>query len=114
MPTNYFNAKRDSEIIEAGGFFCHTCLVSKPATEQSLDGRYCKGCYLLLVADSDSDTTRDRELQGVGGVTEIVLLRIKEMSAQGMSCRGIEKELAKEGVTISYRTILRRLKEMPV
>ena len=35
----------DKEIIDAGGFYCHTCLVGKPSTEQSPDQKQCQGCY---------------------------------------------------------------------
>ncbi len=37
--------KQDNEIIAAGGFWCHACLVGKPVGKQSLDPRYCQGCY---------------------------------------------------------------------
>ena len=55
---NYFNAeyfsiKRDREIINAGGFFCHACLASKPATEASPDPRYCQVCYDFLTKEAE-------------------------------------------------------------
>lgn len=54
MPNNgYFDSKRDTEIINAGGFFCHACLVGKQAAEQSLDPRYCRGCYDFLVREAE-------------------------------------------------------------
>ena len=36
----YFEVKCDKEIINAGGFFCHACLMDKPAAEASPDLRY--------------------------------------------------------------------------
>jgi hypothetical protein len=63
MPNSgYFDTKRDIEIEKAGGFWCHTCLVSHPATEQSPDPRYCQGCYEFLLKEaevlSESGSTR--------------------------------------------------------
>ncbi len=43
----------DLEIIRAGGFFCQTCIVAKPASEQSPDERYCQGCYALLLKEAE-------------------------------------------------------------
>ena len=48
MKNRYFDIKRDRAIIKASGFFCQTCLVGKPASEQSPDKRYCQGCYDFL------------------------------------------------------------------
>lgn len=54
MPNSgYFDTKRDIEIEKAGGFWCHTCLVSHPATEQSPDPRYCQGCYEFLLKEAE-------------------------------------------------------------
>jgi hypothetical protein len=54
MPNSgYFDTKRDIEIEKAGGFWCHTCLVSHPATEQSPDPRYCQGCYEFLLREAE-------------------------------------------------------------
>ena len=47
-----FDIKRDIEIEQAGGFFCHACLVSKPAGEQSPNPRYCQGCYADLKTEN--------------------------------------------------------------
>ena len=41
------------EIERAGGFWCHACLVSHPATEQSPDPRYCLGCYQFLTREAE-------------------------------------------------------------
>lgn len=49
---NYFDAKRDSSIINAGGFFCSGCLVGKPQSEASPDPRYCQVCYQFLLKDA--------------------------------------------------------------
>lgn len=43
---------------EAGGFWCHTCLISHPAAEQSPDSRYCQGCYEFLLKEAEMDTSR--------------------------------------------------------
>jgi len=49
----YFSIKQDREIINAGGFFCHACLASKPATEASPDPRYCQVCYDFLTKEAE-------------------------------------------------------------
>jgi len=43
-----FDIKREKEVIARGGFWCHGCLVSQPASEQSSDSRYCHGCFKFL------------------------------------------------------------------
>ena len=49
----FFSAQKDNERIAAGGsFFCNACLVGKPAVEQSLDKRYCQGCYDILLNEA--------------------------------------------------------------
>ena len=52
MSENYFDIKGDLEVINASGFFCHACVVGKPAEEQSPDPRYCFGCYELLLKEA--------------------------------------------------------------
>jgi len=59
--------------------------------------------------DNSCDKVAHEEMYGGNAVTDFVTGRIRELAAQGMSCRAIEKELAAVGVTISYRTIHRRL-----
>lgn len=49
----YFSTERDREIEKAGGFWCHTCLVSHLAREQSPDPRYCMGCYEFLLKEAE-------------------------------------------------------------
>lgn len=49
----YFSAEPDREIINAGSFFCHACLVGKPASELSPDPRYCQGCYVFLLKEAE-------------------------------------------------------------
>jgi hypothetical protein len=56
----YFSAEHDREVIEAGGFFCHACLVGKPAVEQSPDPRYCQGCYEFLMHEASLLDQRSR------------------------------------------------------
>lgn len=51
MKKGCFNIKRDMVIAKAGGFFCQACLVGKPGSEQSPDGRYCRSCYNFLQQD---------------------------------------------------------------
>ena len=53
MPSNYFDIKRDMAIVKADGFFCQTCLVGKPHSEQSPDPRYCQGCYDFLLKEAE-------------------------------------------------------------
>ena len=48
-----FSSKRDREVIDAGGFFCHACLVGKPASDQSTDPRYCQDCAGFLLAEAE-------------------------------------------------------------
>lgn len=48
----YFDSKRDSAIITAGGFFCHACIVGKPADDMSSDSRYCIQCFEYLTAEA--------------------------------------------------------------
>jgi hypothetical protein len=54
----YFDGGRDRDTIGAGGFFCQTCLVGKPALEQSPDPRYCQGCYDFLSKEMELDNSR--------------------------------------------------------
>lgn len=58
-----------------------------------------KGCHKV----AHGKTLRE------SSVTDLITGRIRELAARGMSCRSIEKKLAKDGVIISYRTIHRRL-----
>jgi len=59
MPNNgYFDSKRDTEIISAGGFFCQACSVGKPAVEISPDPRYCQACYDFLLKEAEIDSRR--------------------------------------------------------
>jgi hypothetical protein len=39
--------------LSADGFFCHACLEDKTASEQSLDPRYCQGCYEFLLKEAE-------------------------------------------------------------
>jgi len=48
MKKGYFDIKRDTATVKAGGFFCQACLVGRSAGEQSPDKRYCQGCYDFL------------------------------------------------------------------
>jgi len=43
-----FDIKKDIEIENSGGFWCHGCLVGKTASDQSDDPRYCHGCFKFL------------------------------------------------------------------
>ena len=45
---NYFDAKGDGSIINAGGFFCSACLMGKAQSGASPDPRYCQVCYQFL------------------------------------------------------------------
>ena len=48
-------------------------------------------------------------IKGDSKYIDDVTAKIGDMSQRGMSCRTIQEELSKDGVTISYRTIARRL-----
>jgi len=62
MPNNgYFDIERDIEIEKAGSFWCHGCLMGKPAVEQSPDDRYCQGCYRFLLAEAELDSAKRGE-----------------------------------------------------
>lgn len=41
--------QRDSIDRLFDTFYCHACLRDKPASEQSSDSRYCKGCCKFLL-----------------------------------------------------------------
>ncbi len=41
-------------------FFCHACLEDKSASEQSLDTRYCLGCFGFLKNEAEMLTDRHR------------------------------------------------------
>ena len=60
---SYFSSARDKEIIGAGGFFCRVCVVAKPASEQSEDPRYCRGCREILQADKTVSVAPDTWLK---------------------------------------------------
>ncbi len=53
MTTDYL-IKRDNEVVKAGGFFCHACLVGKPRDDASPDPRYCLGCYDYLAKEAET------------------------------------------------------------
>ncbi len=40
--------------LKSVDFFCHACLVDKPASEASPDPRYCQGCYDVLIREAES------------------------------------------------------------
>lgn len=57
MPNSgYFDVNRDIAIEKAGGFWCHACLVSHLAAEQSRDPRYCQGYYDFLLKEAETLT----------------------------------------------------------
>lgn len=59
MPNNrYFDVKRNNEIIDDGGLFCHACLVGKREAEASPDPRYCQTCYVFLLKEAEMDSGR--------------------------------------------------------
>ena len=60
LNNRYINIKSDIEIEKAGGFWCHTCLVSHPAIEQSPDPRYCQECYSFLLKEAKMLDPRKR------------------------------------------------------
>ena len=53
MKDGYFSIKRDTELMNGGGFFCEACLIGKPMDDISLDPRYCQNCYELLLKEAD-------------------------------------------------------------
>ena len=59
MPASgYFDSKRDKVVIGGGDFWCHACLVGKPASESSPDPRYCQPCYVFLLREAEMDSGR--------------------------------------------------------
>jgi len=50
------------DIIKNGAyhFFCHACIVDKPASEQSPDPRYCQGCYEFLCHEAFKTSERPK------------------------------------------------------
>jgi len=59
MP-RYFDAKRDTEIINNDGFFCQACLVGRPMAERSPDLRYCHSCCDFLLEEAQMITSHRR------------------------------------------------------
>jgi hypothetical protein len=52
--TNYAKGLAEEEgSCQLGGFFCHACVMDKPATEASPDPRYCQGCYDFLLKEAE-------------------------------------------------------------
>ncbi|MBA7704067.1 hypothetical protein ES703_112865 [subsurface metagenome] len=49
----FADSKHDNAIVEVSGFFCHACVMDKPATEASPDPRYCQGCYDFLTKEAE-------------------------------------------------------------
>ena len=49
--------KAEDIVTEANhqpdGFFCHACLIDKPASEASPDPRYCQWCYDFLLKETE-------------------------------------------------------------
>jgi len=58
--SRYFSSKRDTAIINSGGFLCQACLVGKSQTDISSDKRYCQGCYDFLVDEAEMLPTKKR------------------------------------------------------
>jgi len=50
---NYFDSSRDRQIIADGGFLCASCLIGKPASDQSDNPRYCHGCFKYLLCEAE-------------------------------------------------------------
>ena len=48
------------DIIKNGAyhFFCHACIIDKPASEQSPDARYCQSCYEFLCHEAFKTSER--------------------------------------------------------
>lgn len=56
---NYFDIKRDNELIAAGThFWCEGCLMARPLDEQSSDPRYCRGCCDFLIQEANLTSSR--------------------------------------------------------
>ena len=47
------SAEQPKNNLNKSGFFCHACVMDKPATEASPDPRYCQGCYGFLVKEAE-------------------------------------------------------------
>ena len=55
MTKGIFDLKRDKEVIDNKGFWCHACLMGKSAEEESPDPRYCLGCFSFLKGETGQD-----------------------------------------------------------
>jgi len=133
-----FDIKRDLAIITVGGFWCKACLSGKPAAEQSPDSHYCRKCFDILLAEAAQDTRRkpwhprgavlavaenakdvvttderveDVTTQLVTSPDNVINAKIAALDAAGLKARDISEKLAKQGISVSYRTVYRRLKE---
>lgn len=133
---SYFDIKKDIRVEKAGGFFCEACLVCKPVSEQSPDGRYCKGCFEVLKEEAEMLSSRTKSawipccgrevsktvlthtkvtrvitLPRVGGRPQkiIPIKLIQKLAKDGLSIREINDELKVRGTTISPSTISRAL-----
>jgi hypothetical protein len=136
MP-NYFDIKRDNELIAAGThFWCQTCLMARPLDDQSPDPRYCQGCYDFLCKEAEMlPPKRGRpqwvpkaqglvpKLPSVSEHTPQIMSTVKrgpkhkalpvklitQWASEGMGSKAIAVRLKGEGVEISYKTIQRLL-----
>ena len=77
MNNGYFNIKRDLAIENDGGFFCETCIISKPASERSPDKRYCCFCFDLLLNEARLGNSRPKWMPKVTQVPPTDALRAK-------------------------------------
>jgi hypothetical protein len=136
MGNYHFDVKQDIAIINAGGFFCHACLVGKPAKDQSPDPRYCTYCCKFLLEeqggaiswkpllkhyDKQEAGTKSEEVsnhvppvmsqdckvkQGRNNLPEDIIIKLHD---EGLSSRTISNRLEARGVKVSYKTIQRLL-----
>lgn len=62
------------------------------------------GVYLQKVEDNEESQTKasHEEVKKTKGTTTMQLVKMKELRAQGMSCREIAKELGMKASTVSY------------
>ncbi len=57
---SYYDIKRDTKAVNAGGFFCQVCCVGKPSSEASSDPRYCLACFEFLMDEAAQLTAGKR------------------------------------------------------
>lgn len=91
-------------ITETGATVLKKAITQKGTTEPLPDPP-----QAVSTPQKSYDTDKADESLALDVVTDDVTAQIIELSSKGKTVRDIEKELEKEGVFMSYRTVARRL-----